>query len=266
MLACAGTSNALEGTVETKTTSVSLTFDGLEPYGIPSHRGLTTINYDKDRGYLYLYNKANNGGTFYIGKNGTVGENPVTQRSSDETLKNNARNDLFYCEAGKTYRLKYDYKYLAGSGGVGRTMSIWLLPDPLAASISDYDLAKRATLIFYEAPHKLAAALRDMADTFGDRNIALVKELTKLHESVERTTLFSAAAKYADGSAKGEYVIIIEGEAEKTESSEMPLFDAVAAAKELMDGGMPASAAAKEAAALSGRKKNEIYKELVKQQ
>lgn len=147
MLACAGTSNALEGTVETKTTSVSLTFDGLEPYGIPSHRGLTTINYDKDRGYLYLYNKANNGGTFYIGKNGTVGENPVTQRSSDETLKNNARNDLFYCEAGKTYRLKYDYKYLAGSGGVGRTMSIWLLPDPLAASISDYDLAKRATLI-----------------------------------------------------------------------------------------------------------------------
>ena len=46
----------------------------------------------------------------------------------------------------------------------------------------------------------------------------------------------------------------------------MPLSDAVAAAKELMDGGMPASAAAKEAAALSGRKKNEIYKELVKQQ
>lgn len=125
---------------------------------------------------------------------------------------------------------------------------------------------ERRTLIFYEAPHKLAAALRDMADTFGDRNIALVKELTKLHESVERTTLFSAAAKYADGSAKGEYVIIIEGEAERTESSEMPLFDAVAAAKELMDGGMPASAAAKEAAALSGRKKNEIYKELVKQQ
>ena len=134
MLACAGTSNALEGTVETKTTSVSLTFDGLEPYGIPSHRGLTTINYDKDRGYLYLYNKANNGGTFYIGKNGTVGENPVTQRSSDETLKNNARNDLFYCEAGKTYRLKYDYKYLAGSGGVGRTMSI-LAPARSSCSI-----------------------------------------------------------------------------------------------------------------------------------
>ena len=49
---------------------------------------------------------------------------------------------------------------------------------------------ERRTLIFYEAPHKLVAALRDMADTFGDRNIALVKELTKLHESVERTTLF----------------------------------------------------------------------------
>lgn len=125
---------------------------------------------------------------------------------------------------------------------------------------------EQRTMIFYEAPHKLAATLDDMAKTFGDRKIALVKELTKVHESVEITTLESAAEKYSDGSAKGEYVIIIEGAKPPESGGEMTLEDAVAAAKEFINGGMPISAAAKEAAVLSGFKKNEIYKELIKKQ
>lgn len=133
-------------TVETRTTEVSLTFDGDEPYGIPAHRGLNSITYDTEKGYAIFYNQANNGGTFYIGKNGSVGQNPVRRDNNNETLKNQARSNLFYCEPGKTYRLKFDYKYLAGSGGTGRTMSVWLLPDPLATSISDYDLAKNAAV------------------------------------------------------------------------------------------------------------------------
>jgi 16S rRNA (cytidine1402-2'-O)-methyltransferase len=39
-------------------------------------------------------------------------------------------------------------------------------------------------MIFYEAPHKLPATLKDMAEYFGNRNIALVKELTKIYENV----------------------------------------------------------------------------------
>lgn len=67
------------------------------------------------------------------------------------------------------------------------------------------------TLIFYEAPHKLIYTLADMLETFGDRRIALVRELTKIHEEVIRTTLSAAQQLYTEKQPKGEYVIIIEG-------------------------------------------------------
>ncbi len=119
------------------------------------------------------------------------------------------------------------------------------------------------TLIFYEAPHKLAATLKDMLKVFGDRKLALVKELTKLHESCERTTLSAAAEKYADGSAKGEYVLIITGAEARNEAKEYTLDDAVKMAKEFISDGMSSTAAAKSAAGLTGLRRNEIYKELI---
>lgn len=67
------------------------------------------------------------------------------------------------------------------------------------------------TLIFYEAPHKLIYTLKDMLEVFGDRKIALCRELTKIHEEVIRTTLQKAQELYTEKSPKGEYVIIIEG-------------------------------------------------------
>ena len=67
------------------------------------------------------------------------------------------------------------------------------------------------TLIFYEAPHKLKYTLRDMLDIFGDRKIALVRELTKLHEEVKRTTLAEAVEYYETEKPRGEYVIVING-------------------------------------------------------
>lgn len=123
--------------------------------------------------------------------------------------------------------------------------------------------AEKKTMVFYEAPHKLAATLRDLADTLGDRRCAIVKELTKIHESVERTTLFAAAEKY-NGSEKlkGEYVIIIE---EKPEEKELQgtLADAVREAERFMrEDGVSASDAAKRAAKAFGFKKGEIYKQL----
>lgn len=44
-------------------------------------------------------------------------------------------------------------------------------------------------MVFYEAPHKLSATLNDMAQTFGNRRVSIVRELTKVHEEVIRTTL-----------------------------------------------------------------------------
>ena len=68
------------------------------------------------------------------------------------------------------------------------------------------------TMIFYEAPHKLLATLRDLADAFGeDRKISLCRELTKLHEEVVRTTLGEAVARYTENPPRGEFVVVVEG-------------------------------------------------------
>lgn len=75
------------------------------------------------------------------------------------------------------------------------------------------------TLIFYEAPHKLIYTLKDMYEILGDRKIALVRELTKIHEEVIRTTLAEAQSLYNEKSPKGEYVIIIEGAKEAAEEA-----------------------------------------------
>lgn len=120
---------------------------------------------------------------------------------------------------------------------------------------------EKRTMIFYEAPHKLASTLSDMAKYWGNRNIALVKEITKIHENVERTTLFDAAEKYKDGSAKGEYVLIVEGKPEE-ENEEITIEVAVEMAKKLVEDGLSKNEAAKEIAKETGLKKSDIYKSL----
>ena len=120
---------------------------------------------------------------------------------------------------------------------------------------------EKRTMIFYEAPHKLPATLQDMAKYFGDRRIALVKEITKIHENVERTTLFEAAKKYSEESPKGEYVLIIEGKPDEPEK-EITLEDATKIALDLVENGLSKNEAAKEAAKQTGLKKSDIYKSL----
>ncbi len=120
---------------------------------------------------------------------------------------------------------------------------------------------EKRTMIFYEAPHKLSATLSDMAKYWGNRNIALVKEITKIHETVERTTLFDAMEKYKDGSAKGEFVLIVEGKPED-EEKEITVDTAVEMAKKLVENGLSKNEAAKEIAKETGLKKSDIYKSL----
>ncbi len=57
---------------------------------------------------------------------------------------------------------------------------------------------EKRTMIFYEAPHKLLATLRDMLEVLGDRRISLCRELTKIHEEALRTTLSGALEYYAE--------------------------------------------------------------------
>ncbi len=115
------------------------------------------------------------------------------------------------------------------------------------------------TMIFYEAPHKLLSTLKDMLAVFGDREIALCRELTKLHEQIENTTLSAAVENYSENAPKGEFVIVLSGREETDERQEYTLSDALKMAKDYMSDGMSASSAAKTAAADTGLKKRDIY-------
>lgn len=121
---------------------------------------------------------------------------------------------------------------------------------------------EKRTMVFYEAPHKLAATLADLLETFGDRRVSLVRELTKIHEEVIRTTLAEAAARYAEGGARGEFVLVVEGA--PPDAAPGTERDAVALAREYLADGLSASEAAKRAAAETGRRKGEIYRELAR--
>ena len=118
---------------------------------------------------------------------------------------------------------------------------------------------ERRTMVFYEAPHKLAATLQDMLAAWGDRKIAIVREITKIHEEVIRTTLKEAAERYSNENAKGELVLVIEG-AEKEEEAEITIEEAVKKAKRYMQDGMSASEASKKSAQETGCKKGDIYR------
>ena len=118
---------------------------------------------------------------------------------------------------------------------------------------------EKRTMIFYEAPHKLPATLKDMYEAFGDRKIALVRELTKIHEEVIHTTLSQASTMYTDTQPKGEFVLIIEGQKEE-EKTVYTVEQAVKIAKEYMADGNSASTAARLAAEDTGIKKGNIYK------
>lgn len=115
------------------------------------------------------------------------------------------------------------------------------------------------TMIFYEAPHKLTATLRDLAEAFGaERRISLCRELTKLHEEVRRMTLGEAAAYYGEQPPRGEFVLIVEGAAQAQE--EKPTMEtALARVQELLAQGMSKKDAIKQASQETGFPKNALY-------
>ena len=120
------------------------------------------------------------------------------------------------------------------------------------------------TMIFYEAPHKLAATLQDLAVTFGaDRPLTLCRELTKLHEEVSRTTLGQAAAWYGENAPKGEFVLVVRG-AEPLPEGEASLEDGLALVDRLRGEGMSLRDAVKRAARELGLSRNELYDAAVK--
>jgi len=67
------------------------------------------------------------------------------------------------------------------------------------------------TLIFYEAPHRLAASLKDAREVLGERHVVIARELTKLHEEIRRGSLSELATHYAKNeNPRGEFVVLID--------------------------------------------------------
>ncbi|MCD7723097.1 MAG: 16S rRNA (cytidine(1402)-2'-O)-methyltransferase [Clostridiales bacterium] len=122
---------------------------------------------------------------------------------------------------------------------------------------------EKRTIIFYESPHKLAKTLEDLYDFLGNRQCAIVHEITKIHEEVISTTLGAARALYpADKALKGEFVIVISG-AEPAQENEITFEDVFAKAQRLVESGVSINDAAKQSAHGTQFKKSDIYKRLL---
>ena len=115
------------------------------------------------------------------------------------------------------------------------------------------------TMIFYEAPHKLNAPLKDLAGAFGeDRPITLCRELSKLHEEIRRTTLGEAVAHYEQNQPKGEFVLVVRG-AEPVEEKEITVEDGLVLVERLRSEGASLRDAVKQAAKELGLPRNQLY-------
>ena len=129
---------------------------------------------------------------------------------------------------------------------------------------------EKRTMIFYEAPHKLCATLRDLAEAFGgERRISLSRELTKLHEETLRMTLTEAAAYFDRTPPRGEFVLIVEGapdEPETAQDEQARLAAAAAAVRRRMEDGQTQKDAVKAVSAETGVKKNALYRYVLEEQ
>lgn len=115
--------------------------------------------------------------------------------------------------------------------------------------------AEPRTLVFFEAPTRVAQTLADMAEAFGpDRRAAVARELTKLHEEVARGTLAELVA-WAETGVRGELVIVVAGAV----AAGVSLEDALAQVQQLVASGTRLKDAAAEVAAHTGHSSRDLY-------
>lgn len=120
-----------------------------------------------------------------------------------------------------------------------------------------------ATLVFYEAPHRLAETLEAAHAVLGDRPASVARELTKLHEEVRRGTLSSLAAQFREETARGECVLVIQGasdEAVTGREDELSEAEIVAALREELAAGRTKKEAIKRVASSFRVGRNLVYR------
>lgn len=122
--------------------------------------------------------------------------------------------------------------------------------------------AVSSTLVFYEAPHRVAESLQDARDILGEREAVVARELTKLHEEIVRGRLSVLAERFrSTDAARGEMVVVIDRnviEEAKRDSEE----DVAARVAVLESEGLDARAALKRVAREMGLSRSEVYRRL----
>ena len=114
---------------------------------------------------------------------------------------------------------------------------------------------EEATIVLFEAPHRLTAALKDILEVLGDRKIAVCRELTKLHEEVFRGTVGGAIEHFT--APRGEFTLVIEG---GKEPEKPQLTDAIKQRlREMKRGGAGAKDTVARVAQETGLSRKELY-------
>lgn len=124
------------------------------------------------------------------------------------------------------------------------------------------------TLIFYEAPHRIKATLKEALDVFGDRQAVIARELTKLHEEFARGTLSELVEKFLQNETpRGEMVLIISGQAAELPfpSTTDPNVRLGERMEQLEGEGLDQKSALKQAAKELGMKRADAYRMMVNQ-
>lgn len=119
--------------------------------------------------------------------------------------------------------------------------------------------AEPRTVVLFESPRRLVATLREVLEELGDREVAVARELTKLHEEVLRGRVSEVLEALGDTEPKGEVVVVLEG----AEPAAAPLEELVVEARALVDEGMRKRDAATVVAGRRGGSANAIYERLV---
>lgn len=117
------------------------------------------------------------------------------------------------------------------------------------------------TIILYESPRRVLKTLGDLMEVLGDREAALARELTKVHEEVLRGRLSDLAGIVEEMGVKGEITLVIAGAPGKRKVSAAEVDRAV---REVLERGLSARDAAGEVSRMMGIPKSRAYREILK--
>ena len=116
---------------------------------------------------------------------------------------------------------------------------------------------EQRTIVLYEAPHRLLSALQELYEHLGDREIAVVREITKKFEEVRRGNLAEIIKYYDENAIKGEFVLVVKGSVPSVENWPKDIMFHV---EHYVEMGMSEMEAMKKAAKDRGVAKSEVYK------